>query len=148
MAHRIIGRDGETLTEAFARNGMSAYKGTTIAGFPNLYILQGPNTGLGHSSVVLMSEAQIDYLIPAVVSGLVLEVDATAQRSYVEDIDRRLATTVWQQGGCQSWYQNGLGRNVALWPGSTHAFARMMRSFDRGAYRTRQRKGGTRVPAA
>jgi len=148
LAHRIIGRDGETLTEAFARNGMSAYKGTTIAGFPNLYILQGPNTGLGHSSVVLMSEAQIDYLIPAVVSGLVLEVDATAQRSYVEDIDRRLATTVWQQGGCQSWYQNGLGRNVALWPGSTHAFARMMRSFDRGAYRTRQRKGGTRVPAA
>lgn len=148
LADRVVGRGGETLTEAFARNDMGAYKGTTVAGFPNLYILQGPNTGLGHSSVVLMSEAQIGYLVPAVASGLVMEVDATAQRRYVEDIDRRLASTVWQQGGCQSWYQNGHGRNVALWPGSTHAFARMMRSFDRGAYRTRHRKRGTHVPAA
>ena len=148
LADRVVGRDGETLAQAFARNDMSAYKGTTVAGFPNLYILQGPNTGLGHSSVVLMSEAQIDYLVPAVASGLVMEVDSTAQRAYVADIDRRLATTVWQQGGCRSWYQNGHGRNVALWPGSTHAFARMMRSFDKGAYLTRRRKGGTRVPAA
>ena len=148
LAERIVGRDGETLAQAFAHNDMSAYKGTTVAGFPNFYILQGPNTGLGHSSVVLMSEAQIDYLVPAVASGLVVEVDPARQRSYVDGIDRRLATTVWQQGGCASWYQNGQGRNVALWPGSTHAFARMMRSFDSGAYRTRRRKGDQRVPAA
>ena len=148
LAERVVGRDGETLAQAFAHNDMSAYKGTTVAGFPNFYILQGPNTGLGHSSVVLMSEAQIDYLVPAVASGLVVEVDPARQRSYVDGIDRRLATTVWQQGGCASWYQNGQGRNVALWPGSTHAFARMMRSFDSGAYRTRRRKGDQRVPAA
>ncbi len=148
LAERVVGRDGETLAQAFAHNDMSAYKGTTVAGFPNLYILQGPNTGLGHSSVVLMSEAQIDYLVPAVASGLVVEVDPARQRAYVDGIDRRLATTVWQQGGCASWYQNGQGRNVALWPGTTHAFARMMRSFDSGAYRTRRRKGDQRVPAA
>ncbi|MGI9197075.1 MAG: flavin-containing monooxygenase [Candidatus Nanopelagicales bacterium] len=138
LADRVVGRDGETLAEAFERNGMSAYKGTTVAGFPNLYILQGPNTGLGHSSVVLMSEAQIDYLAPAVASGLVHEVDPRRQDAYRDEIDRRLALTVWQQGGCQSWYQNGHGRNVALWPGSTHGFARLLRRFDPEAYRTRR----------
>ena len=148
LANRIVGRDGQTLEDAFARNDMSAYRGTTVAGFPNLYVLQGPNTGLGHSSVVLMSEAQIAYLVPAVASGLVLDVDPQRQRDYVEDIDRRLADTVWQQGGCTSWYQNGHGRNVALWPGSTHAFARMMRTFDRGAYTARRRKEGQRASAA
>ena len=145
LADRVVGRDGHTLAEAFARNDMSAYRGTTVAGFPNLYILQGPNTGLGHSSVVLMSEAQVDYLVPAVASGLVHEVDPDRQREYVEDIDRRLAATVWQQGGCRSWYQNGHGRNVALWPGSTHAYARMMRAFDPQAYRSRRTKGAQRV---
>lgn len=148
LADRVVGRGGETLAEAFASNDMSAYRGTSVAGFPNLYILQGPNTGLGHSSVVLMSEAQIDYLVPAVASGMVHEVDPARQRNYVAEIDRRLASTVWQQGGCRSWYQNGQGRNVALWPGSTHAFARMMRSFDPGAYRIRRRKGAPRVPTA
>ncbi|MFM8238927.1 MAG: flavin-containing monooxygenase, partial [Actinomycetota bacterium] len=138
LADRIVGRDGDTLAQAFDRNGMSAYKGTTVAGFPNLYILQGPNTGLGHSSVVLMSEAQIDYLVPAVASGLVHEVDPARQEAYRDELDQRLAMTVWQQGGCSSWYQNGHGRNVALWPGSTHGFARSMRRFDPDAYRVRQ----------
>lgn len=148
LADRVTGREGVTLAEAFARNDMSAYRGTTVAGFPNLYILQGPNTGLGHSSVVLMSEAQIEYLVPAVASGLVYEVDAAAQSDYVRGIDARLAATVWQQGGCRSWYQNGGGRNVALWPGSTHGFARLMRRFDPQAYLVRRRKEGTRVPTA
>ena len=142
LADRIVGRDGDTLAQAFDRNGMSAYRGTTVAGFPNLYILQGPNTGLGHSSVVLMSEAQIDYLVPAVASGLVHEVDPARQEAYRDEIDQRLATTVWQQGGCSSWYQNGHGRNVALWPGSTHGFARSMRRFDPDAYRVRRGRLG------
>ena len=137
LASRVVGRDGETLEQAFARNGMTAYRGTTVAGFPNLYILQGPNTGLGHSSVVLMSEAQIDYLVPAVASGLVHEVDPDRQAAYAAEIDQRLDMTVWQQGGCVSWYQNGHGRNVALWPGSTHGFARLMRRFDPESYRIR-----------
>lgn len=145
LADRVVGRNGQSLAEAFARNDMSAYKGTTVAGFPNLYILQGPNTGLGHSSVVLMTEAQVDYLVPAVASGLVHEVDPDRQRDYVAEVDRRLATTVWQQGGCRSWYQNGHGRNVALWPGSTHGFARMMRVFDPQAYRSRMPKGARRA---
>lgn len=146
LADRVIGRDGRTLAEAFEDNDMSAYRGTTVAGFPNLYILQGPNTGLGHSSVVLMTEAQIRYAVPAIASGMVLEVSPGSQRSYVADIDQRLARTVWQQGGCRSWYHNGHGRNVALWPGSTHAFARLLRRFDPQAYIARPRKEESRVP--
>ncbi len=146
LVDRVVGAGRETLADAFDRNGMSAYKGTTVPGFPNLYILQGPNTGLGHSSVVLMSEAQIRYLVPAVASGLVHEVDTDRLQRYRDSIDERLAGTVWQQGGCRSWYQNGQGRNVALWPGSTHGFARMMRRFDGQAYRTRPRKAGKHVP--
>lgn len=140
LADRVVGRAGRTLAEEFAQTGMAAYKGTTVAGFPNLYILQGPNTGLGHSSVLLMTEAQVDYLLPAVSSGHVLEVREEAQREYVDSIDARLAGTVWQQGGCRSWYQNGHGRNVALWPGSTHGFQRMMRRFDPSAYRIRAKE--------
>lgn len=148
LADRLVGAAGETLADAFDRNEMSAYKGTTVPGFPNLYMLQGPNTGLGHSSVVLMSEAQIRYLVPAVASGLVHEVEDAPLDRYRDSIDDRLAGTVWQQGGCQSWYQNGHGRNVALWPGSTHGFARMMRRFDPQAYRVRRarsRKAGDHV---
>jgi len=148
LAHRVVGRAGITLAEAFERNGMAAYKGTTVSGFPNLFILQGPNTGLGHSSVVLMTEAQVRYAVPAIASGHVLEVGEAEQGAYVRDIDDRLASTVWQQGGCHSWYQNGLGRNVALWPGSTHGFARLMRRFDPEAYLIRRRKEDTRVPTA
>ena len=140
LADRVVGRAGLTLAETFARSHMAAYRGTTIAGFPNLFILQGPNTGLGHSSVVLMSEAQIDYLVPAVAADVVVEVRESAQTAYVDEIDRRLATTVWQEGGCRSWYQDGHGRNIALWPGSTHGFARMMRRPDTDAYVVRRKE--------
>ena len=143
LASHVIGREGETLEAAFQRNGMTAYRGTTVAGFPNFYMLQGPNTGLGHSSVVLMSEAQIDYVTPAVASGLVHEVDPDRQAGYARDIDSRLESTVWQQGGCHSWYQNEHGRNVSLWPGTTHGFARFMRRFDPEAYRIRHKKEHT-----
>lgn len=146
LADRVTGRDGGFLADALRSTDYAAYRGTAIHGFPNMFILQGPNTGLGHSSVVLMSEAQIDHLIPAVTSGRVYEVTEDAQRAYVESVDERLSTTVWQQGGCRSWYQNGSGRNIALWPGSTHGFARMMGRFDPRAYRIRIRKDAHVAP--
>lgn len=143
LASRVIGREGATLQETWLANGMSAYRGTTVSGFPNLYVLLGPNTGLGHSSVVLMSEAQARYAAQAVASGMVLEISQQRQDAYVADIDDRLATTVWQQGRCRSWYQNAHGRNVALWPGSTREFTRLMRRFDPGAYAVTQPKERT-----
>jgi len=140
LADRVTGRDGRLLADVLRSTEYAAYRGIAIHGFPNLFILQGPNTGLGHSSVVLMSEAQIDHVIDALESGKILEVTEDSQLRYVESIDQRLSTTVWQQGGCRSWYQNGNGRNVALWPGSTHAFARMMSRFDSSAYRISDRE--------
>ena len=134
LADRTIGSTGRTLAEVFYDTHMAAYRGTTVSGFPNLFILQGPNTGLGHSSVVLMTEAQVGYVTQAICSGEVLDVDADRQRAYVNSLDQRLATTVWEQGGCRSWYQDGRGRNIALWPGSTHSFARQMQRFDPDAY--------------
>ncbi len=139
LADRVVGRTGLTLAETFAGSHMAAYRGTTVAGFPNLFILQGPNTGLGHSSVLLMSEAQIDYVVPAVAAGVVIEVLESPQTAYIEEIDRRLATTVWQEGGCRSWYQDGHGRNIALWPGSTHGFAKMMKAADPQSYVVRRK---------
>lgn len=146
LADRVAGRDGRMLAEVLESTDYAAYRGTAMHGFPNMYILQGPNTGLGHSSVVLMSEAQINHLIPAVTSGQVLEVSEDAQREYVESLDQRMSTTVWQQGGCRSWYQNAKGRNIALWPGSTHGFARMMRQFDPRAYRISNREDADVAP--
>jgi len=81
-----------------------------------------------------MTEAQVDYVTQAICSGGVLDVDEDRQRAYVDGLDQRLATTVWEQGGCRSWYQDGRGRNIALWPGSTHSFARQMQHFDLDAY--------------
>jgi len=78
--------------------------------------------------------------VPAVAADVVIEVRESAQTAYVDEIDRRLATTVWQEGGCRSWYQDGHGRNIALWPESTHGFARMMRRPDTDAYVVRRRE--------
>jgi cation diffusion facilitator CzcD-associated flavoprotein CzcO len=147
LADRVVGRDGQRLSTVLADTGMAAYRGTTVTGFPNLFILQGPNTGLGHSSVVLMTESQVAYSVQAIASGDVVEPRRERQDDYVAKLDQRLATTVWQQGGCSSWYQNGHGRNVALWPGSTRAFARMMRRFDTAAYAVRRRQERAHAPS-
>ena len=136
LAKLVVGRDGRTLAEAWRDRGMTAYRGTTVAGFPNFYILMGPHTGLGHSSVLLMAEAQVEYIVSAVASGDTLEVDDRRQQEFGTRMESRLAGTVWQTGGCASWYQGPDGRNVALWPGSTRAFRRLMRDFDRDSYRT------------
>lgn len=140
IASVVRGINGDTLTEVLAATEMAAYRGTAVSGFPNLFILQGPNTGLGHSSVVLMSEAQIDYIISAIVSGAIYDVDQQVQRDYVQRIDQSLSGSVWQTGGCHSWYQDDHGRNVALWPGSTRAFAEMMKTFDSTSYHVRARQ--------
>jgi len=139
MAHSIRGRGGRSLAEAW-RGSMRAYRGVTVAGFPNLFLLLGPNTGLGHSSVVFMIECQIRYLL-----GLLTHLDRAgvsaveptpqAQAAYVADIDRRMRRTVWIRGGCRSWYLDSTGRNSTLWPSYTWSYWLRMRRFDPHAYR-------------
>lgn len=138
----ITGRGGVTLDDAWKR-GPSAYLGTTVAGFPNLFLIVGPNTGLGHNSMVYMIESQLAYIHDALDAmareGLVsVEVEAHAQHAFNEELDRRLAKTVWQTGGCTSWYQTSSGRNTTLWPGFTFEFRRRTRRFDRDHYVTKR----------
>jgi len=120
---RIIGRNGQSFPEAW-RESKSAFLGITMSGFPNLFLLLGPNTGLGHNSVVLMIEAQIGYVMSCLKrmrrrNCAVVELRLRSQQRFRDLLRRRLAKTVWQSGGCRSWYQDPqTGENVALWPGS------------------------------
>ncbi|WP_433334109.1 flavin-containing monooxygenase [Spirillospora sp. CA-294931] len=123
---RIIGRDGLKIQEAWA-DGIEAYRGTTIPGFPNFFMLLGPNTGLGHNSVVFMIEVQIQHVLSCL--RLMQEKGATAiepkphaLRRFNDRMHRRLRRSVWSEGGCESWYLDSTGVNRTLWPGHTFEF--------------------------
>jgi cation diffusion facilitator CzcD-associated flavoprotein CzcO len=132
----IYGAAGIPLDEHWARTGsMDAYLGTCVAGFPNMFLLVGPNTGLGHTSMVLMIEAQVNYVMDAIrqvdgAGATSVEVRQEAQDAFNRELQRRLSTTVWNQGGCRSWYLDANGRNTTLWPGYTWRFRQRTRRFD------------------
>ncbi len=138
FARAIRGREGKTL-DAVWNGKMVAHLGTTISGFPNLFILQGPNTGLGHSSVILMIESQIEHLLGALrhmkthAIGAV-EPTPAAQAAFVADVEKRTEGTVWTSGGCDSWYLDQSGRNSTLWPGFTFTFKRKVEKFRPAEY--------------
>jgi cation diffusion facilitator CzcD-associated flavoprotein CzcO len=138
FADRVRGRGGRLLSAVW-RDGMKAHKGTSIAGFPNLFMLLGPNTGLGHNSVVFMIEAQIAYVADALRTmrergATTLEVTRRAMDAYDADVQRRLEGTVWNTGGCASWYLDADGRNSTIWPGFTWPYKRRTLAFDPVAY--------------
>ena len=139
IAQHIKGRDGRTLADAWSEQGMSAYKGTTIAGFPNLFQIVGPNTGLGHSSMVFIIESQIAYILSALQRMgerqiATVEPRPEAQRAWNEDLHRRMQRTVWNTGGCASWYIDDHGRNTTLWPRTTFKFRELLKEFDLDQY--------------
>ena len=141
-ALRVHGRDGRSLAEAW-RGSPQAYVGTTIAGFPNLFMLMGPNTGLGHNSVVYMIESQLAYVLDALAAmraraAASVEVRPEVQAGYNAEVQQRLEGTVWATG-CKSWYQDSHGRNTALWPGFTFGFRRRTRRFAPADYVLEQR---------
>jgi hypothetical protein len=118
---------------------MRAYKGTTVAGYPNLFFLVGPNTGLGHNSIVFMIESQIAYVLGALramrrTGAHTLEVRPEAQAEYNAELDRMTEGTVWVTGGCKSYYLDRDGHNSALWPTFTWPFRRRLSEFDAAAY--------------
>ncbi|MEO3813222.1 NAD(P)/FAD-dependent oxidoreductase [Sphaerisporangium sp. B11E5] len=146
IAGRLRGRDGRLLADAW-REGAEAYLGTAIAGYPNLFMLLGPNAVSGQNSSLLTAEAQVDYAIDAIrfmdESGTAaVEVRAEAQASFVADVQRMLIRTVWASG-CRSWYLDARGRNTTLWPGLTRAFRRQTRRFDHENYVLRARPSGS-----
>ena len=141
----IAGRDGHTLAKDWSE-GASAYRGTTLPGYPNAFMVVGPNTGLGHSSMLLMIEAQVEYISQAVQKTLriprqSMEVRTEAHDHYQNWLSQRLKGTIWNTG-CQSWYLTRDGRNTTLWPGTTWGFMRMMRRFDAENYSFSQPRSG------
>ncbi|MEU1996159.1 NAD(P)/FAD-dependent oxidoreductase [Nocardia gamkensis] len=135
----IFGRDGRTLSEVFDEIGQQGYKGSTIANFPNMFFLLGPNVGLGHTSMVYMIESQINYVADALATIdrldlRTVEVRRDVQDAYNKDLQAKLAGSVWLTGGCSSWYLDKHGNNTTLWPDFTFEFRRLTRTFDVSAY--------------
>ncbi|MCU4412946.1 NAD(P)/FAD-dependent oxidoreductase [Acinetobacter sp. WU_MDCI_Axc73] len=115
-----FGKSHQELKEAW-KNGPESYYGITTAGFPNLFQLLGPNTVLGHNSVIFMIESQVNYILQLIdlvdkTQTLAVEVKADVQTQFNYKIQQQLKNTVWQSGGCVSWYQAADGKNFALWP--------------------------------
>jgi cation diffusion facilitator CzcD-associated flavoprotein CzcO len=145
IAERIRGRDGRTLAQVWDEGGMAAYKGTTVPDFPNYFMLVGPNTGQGHTSMVVIIEAQVEYLRDAVRSmrrsgWTTLEPTPEAFRAWNASLQGRMERTVWTTGGCSSWYLDEHGNNTTLWPRSTVTFRRDLARFDADAYAVTSRK--------
>jgi cation diffusion facilitator CzcD-associated flavoprotein CzcO len=135
----LRGRDGRVLGDVWREHGMQGLRGTTVAGFPNLFMLVGPNTGLGHNSIVFMIESQLAYVMDALHALDTHGSDACdplprAQEAFNAEVQRRMRRTVWTNGGCASWYLDAHGRNTTLWPGSSWTFRRATRRFDLAEY--------------
>ncbi|HWG25143.1 DUF4873 domain-containing protein [Actinospica sp.] len=138
MARHVWGVGGRSLDEVWGGD-MRALRGTTVAGFPNLCFVIGPNTGLGHNSMVYIIESQLSYIVDYIRTlersgAAAFDTDEDAQRAWCDDVERRMGPTVWNTGGCRSWYFNAAGRNPTLWPGSTLRFRRKTRRVDAREY--------------
>ncbi|MGH3755501.1 MAG: flavin-containing monooxygenase [Pseudonocardiaceae bacterium] len=144
IARRIRGRDGRPLADNWRDHGAQAYLGTTVAGFPNLFLLTGPNGALAHNSVLLGIETQVGYVLDALrvmqsQQLAAVEVQAQAQQTFAREVAARMAGTVWVTGGCHSWFLDHTGRNTTVWPWPTARLRRLTRRFDLEHYLPRYR---------
>lgn len=133
----ITGREGVSLNQAWA-NGSEAYKGITVSGFPNLFMLYGPNTNLAHNSIVYMLEAQVRYVLSCIetlksLPGIAMDVKPDRLRDFSATVQKKLQHTVWESG-CQSWYLDQNGKNTVNWPGFTFAYRKATREIDPDDY--------------
>ena len=141
----VHGRDGRSLGERWRASGPRAYLGCTYPGFPNLFQLAGPNTGIGHTSLLVMLEAQFRYVLGALraldrTGAASVDLRANALAAWDDEMVRKGATTVWGAGGCASWYLDAEGRNGAIWPDQTFRFVRRTRRFDVERYELEARR--------
>jgi cation diffusion facilitator CzcD-associated flavoprotein CzcO len=133
IPYPVTGRDGKTLKEAW-HEFPRAYLGTAMPGFPNLFVVTGPNTGIGHTSAIFIIEAQMQYIMDSIVRTRQhghqrIEVTAAAEERYTRMIHREMEKTVWKTGGCNSWYQSRSGHVIAMFPGFSFSFRRMTGTF-------------------
>lgn len=138
-AVHLTGRRGLRIQDAWTE-GMRAFLGITVTDFPNMFLLVGPNTGLGHTSIIFMIEAQVHYIMQCLrLLGRrhadLLDVRAAALEGFSRRVGQRLDGTVWNSGGCKSWYLDANGRNTTVWPGYTWQYWLRTRSVDPLDYR-------------
>ncbi|GAA1480876.1 NAD(P)/FAD-dependent oxidoreductase [Gordonia sinesedis] len=151
VAARIVGRTG-SLADHWS-NGMVSYASTAVSGFPNMFVLDGPNAALGHNSAIYMIETQLDYVVGALDHlanpfARPLDVSADAEAAYTREIDERSAPTVWLTG-CDSWYVDpDSGRLTLLWPGTAASFRERNGVFDPTPYLTEPEPAGDRPTTA
>jgi cyclohexanone monooxygenase len=138
IASRVHGTDGRSLAETWA-GSPRAYLGTTVTGFPNFFQLIGPNLGNGHSSAIVLIEAQLKYVADAIHTmrrrGIAsVDVRPDVQHAYNEKVQEALAGTVWNAGGCKSYYLDANGTNSTIYPWTTIYLRRRTARFDVGDY--------------
>ncbi|HET8863202.1 MAG TPA: 4-hydroxyacetophenone monooxygenase, partial [Solirubrobacterales bacterium] len=141
IAARVRGREGRSLDETW-QGSPTGYLGSVVHGFPNFFVLLGPNIGNGHSSAILLAETQIGYMVEglrAMSRGDLasVEVRPDVQERFNAEVQSRLAGTVWNAGGCMSYYLDANGRNSTMFPGSTFELRRRLGRFDLADYATR-----------
>jgi cation diffusion facilitator CzcD-associated flavoprotein CzcO len=134
---RVIGRNGADLNDVW-RDGAEALLGMTVAGFPNFFMLVGPNTFLANNSVVFMIEAQVRYIVKGLQwlrkrGRSTMDLRSEVQAHFNRDLRERMRKTVWASG-CQSWYLDARGRNVSLWPASSTSYWLRTRRFSPADY--------------
>ncbi|SDZ84176.1 flavin-containing monooxygenase [Nitrosospira multiformis] len=130
LSVEIRGLQGYRLNEAWAREP-KAYQGVTVASFPNLFILLGPNTGQGHTSAILFIEAQVNYALKCIQEiarqqKRFLSVKPEAMNRYNEELQKTLSTSVWA-AGCRSWYKTESGKIIGIYPGFSFQYAKQLR---------------------
>ena len=133
VSYPVTGRQGVQLKDVWSEYPR-AYLGTSLPDFPNLFIVTGPNTGIGHTSALFIIEAQMNYILDCIHTlqskGLrSIEVRPDAERTYTAMIHREMERTVWKSGGCHSWYQSKSGHVIAIFPGFSFSYYRLTRAL-------------------
>jgi cation diffusion facilitator CzcD-associated flavoprotein CzcO len=133
ISYPVTGKNGKRLKDVWAQYPR-AYLGTSLPDFPNLFIVTGPNTGIGHTSALFIIESQMNYILGCIRTlkeqGLrSIEVRPEAERTYTEMIHREMERTVWKSGGCHSWYQSKSGHVIAMFPGFSFSYHRLTKAL-------------------
>ena len=136
ISYPVLGKGGKSVQEVWAEFPR-AYLGTSLPGFPNFFIVTGPNTGIGHTSAIFVIEAQMEYIRRAIAAvqskkGRTIEVTPKAEDAYTTMIHKEMKQTVWQSGGCTSWYKSKSGHVIAMFPGFSFTFRQMAKAFKPG----------------
>lgn len=133
ISYPVVGRQSKLLSDIWS-DYPRAYLGTMIPDFPNLFIVTGPNTGIGHTSALFLIESQLKYILKAIqkshdTKAKTIEVRAESEEKYTDFIHKEMEKTVWQTGGCNSWYKSKSGKVIAMFPGFSFSYRRLAKNF-------------------